>query len=64
MSVIEDFQKGHYPLLDSKYPAKDHARRVADRIKASGFGPDGVIYIESQKTRLIEDNDTPQKFRY
>lgn len=64
MSVIDNFRKGHYPHLESKYPAKDHARRVADHIQASGFGPDGVIYLEAQKTRLIEDNDTPQKFRY
>lgn len=64
MSPIEDFQKGHYPHLDGKYPAKNHAKRVANYIRAAGFGPDGLIYLESQKTRLIEDNDTPQKFRY
>lgn len=63
MSAIDAFREGQYPLLEGKYPAKDHARRVADQIQASGFGPDGVIYLESQKTRLIEDNDTPQKFR-
>jgi hypothetical protein len=64
MSVIEEIRKGQYPHLDSKYPAKDHARRIADRIQAAGFGPDGIIYLEGQKTRLIEDNDSPQKFRY
>jgi hypothetical protein len=64
MSVIDDFRKGHYPHLEGKYPAKEHAKRVAGYIQATGAGSDGVIYLESQKTRLIEDNDTPQKFRY
>lgn len=63
MSAIEDFRKGHYPHLEGKYPAKDHSKRVADYIQASAFGPNGLIYLESQKTRLIEDNDTAQKFR-
>lgn len=63
MSVAEDFGKGHYPHLRGKYPAKDHAKRVADYIQSCGFGPDGVIYLEAQKTRLIEDNDTAQNFR-
>ena len=64
MSAIDDIRKGHYPHLEDKYPAKDHAKRVADYIQASGFGPDGLIYLEGQKTRLIEDNDTAQRFRY
>lgn len=64
MSAIDDFRRGRYPSLETKYPAKAHAKRVGDHIQASGFGPDGVIYLESQKTRLIEDNDTAQNFRY
>ncbi len=64
MDAMEDFRRGRYTHPEGKYPAKDHAKRVADYIQASSFGPDGVIYLESQKTRLIEDNDTPQKFRY
>lgn len=63
MSLMEDFKKGHYPHLQGKYPAKEHAKRVGDHIQASGFGPDGVIYLEGQKTRLIEDSDMAQKFR-
>jgi hypothetical protein len=63
MGATEDFRKGRFPHLEGKYPAKDHAKRVADHIRASGFGPDGLIYLESQKTRLIEDNDTAQRFR-
>lgn len=64
MSPIDDFQKSHYPHLDGKYPAKDHAKRAANYIRAAGFDLDGLIYLESQKTRLIEDNDTAQRFRY
>jgi hypothetical protein len=64
MSAIDDFRNGHYPHLEGKYPAKDHAKRVADYIQASNFGPNALIYLESQKTRLIEDTDTAQKFRY
>ena len=47
-----------------KYPAKAHARRVAAYIRNHGFTGDGVIYLEAQKTRLIEDNDEPMPFRY
>lgn len=49
--------------LAGKYPAKSHAKRVADHLKSLGYG-DGIIYLEAQKTRLIEDNDEPVPFRY
>ncbi|OJJ01013.1 hypothetical protein ASPVEDRAFT_605102 [Aspergillus versicolor CBS 583.65] len=49
-------------ILASKYPAKAHARRVADGLKAFGHSG-GAIYLEAQKTRLIEDNDEPVPFR-
>ncbi|KAL4923200.1 aminopeptidase P family protein [Aspergillus undulatus] len=49
-------------LLASKYPAKAHARRVAEGLKALGHGG-GAIYLEAQKTRLIEDSDEPVPFR-
>lgn len=49
-------------ILASKYPAKAHARRVAQSIKARHGGA-GAIYLEAQKTRLIEDNDEAQPFR-
>ena len=64
MSLIEQFRKGNYPHLSGKYPAKEHAKRVADYIQATGSHPRGIIYLESQKTRMIEDNDTAQRFRY
>ncbi|KAL2811171.1 putative Xaa-Pro aminopeptidase pepP [Aspergillus granulosus] len=49
-------------ILANKYPAKAHARRVADGLKALGHSG-GTIYLEAQKTRLIEDNDEPVPFR-
>jgi hypothetical protein len=50
-------------ILADKYPAKAHARRVAEGLKALGHSG-GAIYLEAQKTRLIEDNDEPVPFRY
>ncbi|KAL4768927.1 putative Xaa-Pro aminopeptidase pepP [Aspergillus nidulans var. acristatus] len=49
-------------ILADKYPAKAHARRVAEGLKALGHSG-GAIYLEAQKTRLIEDNDEPVPFR-
>lgn len=49
-------------ILAAKYPAKAHARRVAEAIKAQ-HGEAGAIYLEAQKTRLIEDNDETMPFR-
>lgn len=51
-------------ILASKYPAKAHARRVAGYLHERGYGGPGVIYLEAQKTRLIEDNDEAMPFRY
>ena len=50
-------------ILKGKYPAKDHARRVASYLQEVGHPKEGIIYLESQKTRLIEDNDEPVPFR-
>ncbi|KLJ12661.1 xaa-Pro dipeptidase [Blastomyces silverae] len=50
-------------ILAGKYPAKHHAKRVAARIQELGHGEAGVIYLESQKTRMIEDNDGEMLFR-
>ena len=50
-------------ILKGKYPAKAHARRVADYLQARGHSRDGVIYLEAQRTRMIEDNDEPVPFR-
>lgn len=51
-------------IVAGKYPAKSHARRVADLLRSHGHvGQPGVIYLESQKTRMIEDNDEAMPFR-
>lgn len=41
-------------LLEQKYPAKAHARKVAKWLKEIGGGDQGVIYLEGQKDKLIE----------
>lgn len=51
-------------ILAGKYPAKAHAAKVAAYIKSTHAGANGVIHLESQKTRMIEDNDEPQPFRF
>jgi len=50
-------------LLRGKYPAKAHAAKVAAYLKAKDPSSNGLIYLEGQKTRLIEDNDEPVPFR-
>lgn len=50
-------------ILAAKYPAKAHARRVAESLKAQN-GAAGLIYLEAQKTRMIEDSDESMPFRY
>lgn len=49
-------------ILAGKYPAKAHARRVAAALKTR-HSDAGAIYLEAQKTRLIEDNDEAMPFR-
>lgn len=51
-------------ILAGKYPAKAHARRVAGYLQERGYDGPGVIYLEAQRTRLIEDNDEAMPFRY
>ena len=50
-------------ILAGKYPAKAHARRVVEYIKKSKPDAQGMLYLEGQKTRMIEDNDEAQPFR-
>ncbi|KAF2836142.1 putative Xaa-Pro aminopeptidase pepP [Patellaria atrata CBS 101060] len=47
---------------NGKYPAKQHAKQVKDYILRNG-GTEGVIYLEAQKTRMLEDNDSAAPFR-
>ena len=51
-------------VLTGKYPAKEHARRVVEYIKKKNPDATGVLYLEGQKTRMIEDNDESMPFRY
>ncbi|KAL1958089.1 hypothetical protein VTO42DRAFT_5129 [Malbranchea cinnamomea] len=50
-------------ILAGKYPAKAHARRVATALRNLGQGDSGIIYLEGQKTRLLEDSDEAMPFR-
>jgi len=49
--------------LKEKYPAKAHCRRVAKYLTDQGKARDGVIYLEAQKTHMVEDDDQAVLFR-
>ena len=51
-------------VLKGKYPAKEHARKVAKWIIEKGGDKNGTIYLEAQKQKLNEDNDGEAPFRY
>lgn len=50
-------------ILKGKYPAKAHARRVVEWMRKTNPDISGVLYLEGQKTRMIEDNDGEAPFR-
>ena len=51
-------------ILKGKYPAKAHCAKVAAYLKETGKDDRPArIYLQGQKTRMIEDNDEPQPFR-
>lgn len=51
-------------LLSGKYTAKAHAAKVAHHLNSLNPAySSATIYLESQKTRLLEDNDEPEPFR-
>lgn len=53
------------PILQGKYPAKAHCAKVADYLRSkTKVSTNAAIYLEGQKTILIEDNDEPRPFRY
>lgn len=58
--VAEDFEA----VLKGKYPGKAHARRVVDLIRKKDPQANGVLYLEGRHTKLLEDNDSPEPFRY
>ena len=50
MGTAENYED----ILKGKYPAKAHAKKVADWIVANGGDKTGTIYLEAQKSRLLE----------
>ncbi|CAI6337205.1 unnamed protein product [Periconia digitata] len=59
MGIAENYDE----VLKGKYPAKEHAKKVAEWLIANGGDKTGTIYLEAQKSRLIEDNDGEAPFR-
>jgi hypothetical protein len=50
MAIAENYDE----VLKGKYPAKDHARKVAKWIAEKGGNSKGTIYLEAQKQKLNE----------
>lgn len=51
-------------ILKGKYPAKAHAAKVASYLQSvNPASASATIYLEGQKTRLLEDLDEAQPFR-
>lgn len=50
MGTAENYED----VLKGKYPAKAHAKKVADYIISKGGDKTGTIYLEAQKSRLLE----------
>ena len=64
--IIRSFQTqamDYDAILQGKYPAKRHAKRVVDYIRSKIPDATGVLYLESRMTKLLEDNDEPEPFR-
>ena len=51
-------------VLKGKYPAKEHARKVVEYLRKKNPDVNGVLYLEGQKTKMIEDNDGEAPFRF
>ncbi|KAI1860058.1 hypothetical protein JX265_009982 [Neoarthrinium moseri] len=50
-------------ILKGKYPAKAHAKRVAEYIRSKIPDASGIIYLEGRADKLLEDSDEPVPFR-
>ncbi|KAK4667736.1 uncharacterized protein QC764_001330 [Podospora pseudoanserina] len=59
IAVAMDYNK----ILQGKYPAKQHAKRVSDYIRDKIPNATGVLYLEGRATKMIEDNDSEEHFR-
>lgn len=52
-------------ILEGKYPAKDHCAKVVAYLKSKHrVSSDSILYLEGQKSILLEDSDEAQPFRY
>ncbi|KAF2271464.1 putative Xaa-Pro aminopeptidase pepP [Westerdykella ornata] len=58
-----DASRNYEKVLRGKYPAKAHAKKVAEWILEQGGDRRGTIYLEAQKRKLLEDNDEDAPFR-
>ncbi|OWP07479.1 hypothetical protein B2J93_5008 [Marssonina coronariae] len=50
-------------ILAGKYPAKAHAKRVVEWMRKTDPDVSGILFLEGQKTRMIEDSDSEAPFR-
>lgn len=50
--------------LKGKYPGKLHAKKVVEYIRSKVPGATGVIYLEGKQSKLHEDCDQEEHFRY
>ena len=63
-SSFHSTMKHHDSILKGKYPAKAHCAKVAAYLRETVKDDSPArIYLQGQKTRMIEDNDEPQCFR-
>ncbi|KAI4094640.1 MAG: hypothetical protein LQ344_002111 [Seirophora lacunosa] len=52
------------PILEGKYPAKDHCAKVTAYLQSKyHVSSDSILYLEGQKSILLEDSDEAQPFR-
>ena len=49
-----DTARDYETVLKGKYPAKTHAKKVAQWILEKGGDKTGTIYLEAQKNKLLE----------
>ncbi|KAF5021310.1 hypothetical protein F66182_6708 [Fusarium sp. NRRL 66182] len=55
--------ENYHHVLKGKYPAKAHAKRVVELIRKEIPDANGILYLESRMSRLMEDSDEPEPFR-
>lgn len=56
-------EQGFDSVLRGKYPAKQHARRVAQLLQEKIPNVKGYLYVEGRKTKFLEDSDSEEPFR-